>query len=116
MAGPAFPVASLVDLGGMKAAVVTQRAELKDYLDIHALLTQAGIPLEVMLAAAGIIYGKEFNPILSLKALSYHGDPALSELSDGMRKDIIAAVRLVDVNALPVLNPVRRRREREGKQ
>jgi hypothetical protein len=34
--GPGFSVASLLDLAGMKAAVVTQRAETKDYLDIHA--------------------------------------------------------------------------------
>ncbi len=32
--GPEFSVASLVDLGGMKAAVVSRRAEPKDYWDI----------------------------------------------------------------------------------
>src|ERR1700674_397880 len=36
VAGPGFKVAALIDLAGMKAAVVTQRAELRDYLDIHA--------------------------------------------------------------------------------
>jgi hypothetical protein len=39
--GVRLKVASLVDLGGMKAAVVTQRAEVRDYLGIHALLTKA---------------------------------------------------------------------------
>jgi len=34
-----------------------------------------------MLAAAAIIYGTEFSPLLSLKALAYHDDPALAELS-----------------------------------
>src|SRR5581483_11981081 len=48
--GPRIKVASLIDLAGMKAAVVTQRAELRDYLDIHALLTKAGIDLPTMLA------------------------------------------------------------------
>ena len=43
-AGPLLKVASLLDLAGTKAAVVTQRAEVKDYLDIHALLTIANIP------------------------------------------------------------------------
>lgn len=56
VAGPSFQVASLIDMAGMKAALVTQRAELKDYLDIHALLTLAKIPLATMLSAAGIIY------------------------------------------------------------
>jgi len=58
-----------MDLAGFKVAVVTQRAELKDYVDVHALLTKGNIPLAEMLAAAAIIYGTEFSPLLSLKAL-----------------------------------------------
>jgi hypothetical protein len=107
--GPGFPVASLVDLAGMKAAVVTQRAEVKDYLDIHALLTQAGIDLPTMLAAARIIYGEEFNPLISLKAISYHDDPALADFPTSMRQNLIAAVRTVNVARLPVLKAVRQR-------
>ena len=107
--GPGFAVASLVDLAGMKAAVVTQRAELKDYLDIHALMTQAGIELPVMLAAASIIYGKDFNPIIALKAISYHSDPGLAELSAAVRRDLISAVRSVDLDRLPKLAAVRER-------
>lgn len=107
--GPQIEVASLLDLAGMKAAVVTQRAELKDYLDIHALLTQGGIPLSVMLSAASIIYGEGFNPLISLKAVSYHDDPALDALPEAMRRDLIAAVRTVDPAALPKLSAVRKR-------
>ena len=43
-------VAALVDLAGMKAAVVQQRAEAKDYIDLDALL-QAGIELPTALSA-----------------------------------------------------------------
>jgi len=68
--GIGLPVASLVDLAGVKVAVVTQRAEVRDYLDIHALLTEAKISLPTMLAAAAIIYGAEFSPLQSLKAIS----------------------------------------------
>jgi hypothetical protein len=93
----------------MKAAVVTQRAELKDYLDIHALLTKAGISLATMLAAAAIIYGSEFNPLLSLKAISYHGDQSLTDLPLDIRHDLIEAVRATDPQNLPVLDAVRRR-------
>lgn len=107
--GPQIEVASLLDLAGMKVAVVTQRAELKDYLDIHALLTQGGIPLSVMLSAASVIYGKGFNPLISLKAVSYHDDPALEALPETMRRDFIAAVRGVDPAALPELTAVRPR-------
>jgi len=107
--GPAIAVASLIDLGGMKAAVVTQRAELKDYLDLHALITQGGLPLSSMLAAAAVIYGNEFNPLIALKAIGYHDDPALAELQEAMRRDLVAAVRGVDVGALPKLDAVRKR-------
>lgn len=82
--GPGFKVAALIDLAGMKAAVVTQRAELRDYLDIHALMTRASISLAEMLAAAACIYGTQFNPLLSLKAMAYHEDSALAELPKGM--------------------------------
>ena len=91
--GPLFNVAALIDVAGMKAAVVTQRAEVKDYLDIHALLTQAGISLATMLAAAAIIYGTEFNPLLSLKAISYYGDRSLATLSPDLKSDLVAAVQ-----------------------
>lgn len=109
--GPGIKVASLMDLAG-KAAVVTQRAELRDYIDVHTLLTKGDIPLAQMLAAAVIIYGTEFSPLLSLKALAYHNDPALAELSANVRQDLIAAVRAVDPHRLPVLAAVRQRPER----
>ena len=47
--GPGIKVASLMDLAGFKVAVVTQRAELRDYIDVHALLTKTDIPLAKML-------------------------------------------------------------------
>jgi len=100
-------VASLTDLAGMKVAVVTQRAEIKDYLDIHALLTQADIPLSVMLSAALAIYGEQFNPLIALKAISYHEDPSLAELPESTRRDLIAAVRGVDAARLPKLSVTR---------
>jgi len=103
--GPAFAVAALIDLGGMKAAVVTQRAETKDYLDIHALMTIGHIGLPEMLAAAAVIYGAPFNPLLSLKAIAYHGD--LSALPASVRRDLDAAVRRVDPDRLPALPTIR---------
>jgi hypothetical protein len=50
--GPGFKVASLIDLAGIKAAVLPQRVALRDYLDVHALLTRAKITLPEILAAA----------------------------------------------------------------
>ena len=110
--GPAFAVASLLDLCGMKVAVVTQRAEEKDYLDIHALMKQAGFDLATMLAAAAFIYGDAFNPLIALKAISYHDDPALADLPTGIRKDLLAAVRATKLEALPRLTGIRPREAR----
>jgi hypothetical protein len=108
--GPRLKVASLADLAGTKAAVVTQRAEVRDYIDIHALLTKAKISLPQMLAAGAIIYGTQFNPLLSLKAISYHDDVALAELPQNVRRDLIAAVKSTNAEKLPVLNAIRARK------
>lgn len=105
--GPAFQIASLIDLAGTKAAVVYRRAEPKDYLDIHALLTEARIPLSLMLAAGRAIHGEAFSPLIALKAISYHDEPALAALPEGLRRDLIAAVRQTDPTALPDLAPIR---------
>lgn len=95
-------IASLLDLAGMKAAVVQQRAEAKDYADLHALLV-AGIGLPMALAAARVIYGERFNPQLTLKALSFFGDGDLPSLPAGVRERIIGAVRSVELDRLPEL-------------
>jgi hypothetical protein len=88
---------------------VTQRAELKDFIDVHALLMKAHVPLATMLTAATIIYGAEFSPLLALKALAYHEDQALAGLSRDIRQDLIAAVGAVDPHDLPPLTALRNR-------
>lgn len=95
-------VASLLDLAGTKVAVVQKRAQEKDYLDIDALIRH-GIELPTALAAGRVIYGRGFNPLISLKALSYFEDvPALPQ---GVRQRISAAVAAMDVTRLPMLTP-----------
>ncbi len=110
--GSDLAIASLIDLAGMKVAVVTQRAELKDYLDIHALLVDAMLPLDLMLSAAAIIYDDEFNPLISLKAISYHEDPALADLPQPVRRTLVEAVAGVDPVQLPPIEAFRRRSAR----
>ena len=91
-------MASLLDLAGTKAAVVQKRAEVKDYLDIYAIL-QHGVDLPAILAAAAVIYGRKFNPLITLKALSYFDDvPALPAEA---RTLLLRAVESVDVARLP---------------
>jgi hypothetical protein len=105
--GSKIQIASLLDLGGMKAAIVTQRAEIKDYLDVFALMTKAKLTLPQMLAAGLIIYGDEFTPLDSLKAICYHDDPSLADLPKNIRNHLSEAVRSTDPTKLPALNAVR---------
>jgi hypothetical protein len=104
-------VASLLDIAGTKVAVVQKRAEAKDYLDIDALL-QHGIDLPTALAAGHVVYGRSFNPIIALKALSFFDDvPALPA---DVRKRLTAAVEAVDPAGIPTLTPFARRRDEKG--
>jgi hypothetical protein len=105
--GSTVRVASLLDLSGTKVAVVTQRAEARDYADVHALLTLGGLKLPQMLAAARAIYADQFNPLIALKALSYHAEFTPAELPEGMRRDLIEAVKSVDVQRLPEVRAIR---------
>jgi hypothetical protein len=98
-------------LAGCKVAVVTQRAELRDFIYVHTLLMTAHIPLAKMLASAAIIYGAQFSALLSLKALSYHKDPTLADLPTHMRRELIAAVSQVDPLHLPILEAIRKKAE-----
>jgi hypothetical protein len=107
--GPSILVASLLDLAGIKVALVTQRAEIKDYLDIFALMTKAKLPLPQMLAAGIVVYGDEFTPLDSLKAISYHDDPSLTDLPENVRNYFSETVNSTDPTKLPVLNAVRPR-------
>jgi hypothetical protein len=102
--GVNLSVASLIDLAGMKAI---QRAEPKDYIDIHALITQRGISLAKMLAAASIIFGPQFSPLVALKAIAYHDDEALAGLPDDVKRDLVKAVQATDPQKLPALHPLR---------
>jgi hypothetical protein len=61
-------VASLLDLAATKMKVVQERAESRDYLDVFELL-QRGVGLEESLGAAQALYGRSFNPAITLKAL-----------------------------------------------
>jgi hypothetical protein len=94
-------VASLLDLAGTKASVVQQRAEAKDYLDIEAILSDGQVDLPSALGAAQAIYGAKFNPLVTLKALSFFDDGDLHRLTQPTRDRLVAAVRRVEPERLP---------------
>ena len=103
--------AGLFDLAAQKMTVIQQRAQAKDYLDIHKLLSE-GVSLEIALGAARALY-PEFNPNISLKALSFYGD--VSGLSQDTQRDLrvaasrvrdIATIQLRDSSILPILGSI----------
>lgn len=77
-------VASLLDLAAQKMKIILVRAEAKDYLDIYTLL-HAGIALPEALGATKALY-PEFNPVPSLKALAYYGEPTLAAVPKDVRE------------------------------
>jgi hypothetical protein len=107
-------VASLKDIFGMKCAAVPQRSETKDYLDIHALITRGKIPLSEGIAAAGAIYGRQYNPVLTLQALCYFED-LTGPLSEKIKTDLVGAVKSVSLQNLPVITASQKIGERTGR-
>src|SRR5438876_7869997 len=100
--GSKVHVASMLDIAGTKAAVVQQRAQTRDYLDIDALIRH-GIDLPRLLAAGSVVYGRSFNPLITLKALSYFDD--VPSLPVEVRERLRTAVQAVDPTRLPALTP-----------
>jgi hypothetical protein len=100
LADPGIKIASLLDLAATKVKAVQDRAEAKDYIDISRIL-EAEIDLSRALGAAVAVYGKGFNPLLSLKALSYFADGDLSSLPNTVRSRLTVAVRRVDPDQIP---------------
>ena len=70
--GSRVQVASLLDLAGMKMRVIQVRGSWKDYVDIHAFVSN-GVDIPTALAAARAIDSR-FNPATSVRALQFYGD------------------------------------------
>lgn len=95
--------ASFLDLMGTKLKVIQQRAEKKDYLDIHAMI-QKGVRLDDGLGAAKALYGRTFQPSEALKALVYFQDGNLRELPSPIRIALIEASASVEI--VPEINRI----------
>jgi hypothetical protein len=94
-------IASLLDLSGMKAAVVQKRAEAKDYIDLDAIISHGPVDLAMALASARLLYGSAFNPQLTLKSLCFYGDGNLATVPQQTRERLVSAIRGVNLNQLP---------------
>lgn len=87
-------VASLNDLMATKLKVILQRIESKDYRDIAALV-EAGVSLPRALTAARKMYEGQFQPMESLKAMTYFEGGDLELLSKTEKKILIEAAASV---------------------
>jgi hypothetical protein len=84
-------IASLLDVAACKMAVVQERPEAKDYLDVHAIL-KSGVTLPEMLGAAQAVYSEQFNAMITLKALNYFEDGNLATLPEEVKRALREAV------------------------
>ncbi len=88
-------VASLRDLFGTKLHTIQARAELKDYLDIDAILN-SGLTLEEGLGCSKAIFGVQFDSATSLRALCSYHDGDLPELSKQIKDRLSRAAAQID--------------------
>lgn len=94
-------LASLKDLLGTKLNTIQCRAECKDYIDIDAVV-RSGVSLEEGLGYAKAIYGKQFDPASSLRALCSFRDGNLSELDKTIQQHLCQLARQVE--KIPIIN------------
>lgn len=87
-------VASLDDLMATKVKVILQRAEAKDYRDIAAMVN-AAVSLPRGLAAAREMFGPNFQPGESLKAMVYFEDGDLRTLTIEEKRSLVTAASQV---------------------
>jgi hypothetical protein len=87
-------IASAEDLLALKLAVIHERIEAKDYLDIHALL-QSGLSLSTGLSHLDAIHPLMTNWVITLKTLIYFRGGDLPKLPDQIKRDLEEAVRRV---------------------
>lgn len=93
-------VASLDDLLVMKLGTLLQRVEAKDYRDIAAML-RSGASLERGLAGAVALYGKQFPPSESVKAMTWFQGGDLDQLPETDRETLLSAARELQIHRLP---------------
>jgi hypothetical protein len=95
-------ISSLLDLTATTLKTIQQRAEAKDYRDIVAAF-DAGVELKEALGAAQCVYGRVFNPIAALKALTYFKDGNLPTLPPDTQQRLVNCAQAVKLQALPVV-------------
>lgn len=100
---PGIEVASMVDLAAATVQAIQSRSRAQDYLDVDAIVRPGGISLSRALGAATAVFGDRFNPMLTLKALTFFGDGDLHTVPESVRQRLVRAVEGVDPGGIPRL-------------
>ena len=100
--GMRLHVASRLDIAASKMGVIQRRAFAKDYIDIAALL-DAGVSLEQALGAARAVYGRAFDPLVSLKAPAYYGDGSLQSVPEQVQRRLSNEAKKIELASIPLL-------------
>jgi hypothetical protein len=93
-------VASLLDLMATKLYAVIERVEPKDFTDIAAMC-RAGVGMAEGMGAAKAMFGRDFDPLVCSRALTWFGDEDLDPLSDADKATLVEAVNSLDLKRLP---------------
>ncbi len=102
--GPVTLMASLLDVAANRALAVQQRASAKDFVDIDASL-QSGISLPEILGVARTVFGSGFNPVLTLKALTFFEEGDLDTVPQSVRENLHSAVKAACLDNIRELRP-----------
>ena len=94
-------VASLTDLFATKLAVLLQRVEVRDYIDI-ATIIQAGCPLDVGIAALNTLYGDTIPAAEVLRTITYFEGADFEPLSAELRRTLISAASTCTFDRSPL--------------
>jgi hypothetical protein len=85
-------IASLRDLAGTKAKVINERVELKDYLDIAALL-DAGLTLPEIVSAAVALFPGQVDDISTVSAITFFEEGEAAAFAQSLKRKLRAAAR-----------------------
>lgn len=100
---PGIEVASMVDLAAATVQAVQTRSSAKDYLDVDAVVRLGGVSLHHALGAADAVFGDRFDPLRTLKALTFFGAGDLHKVPERVRERLARAVDGVDPDNIPRL-------------
>ena len=100
---PGVRVASLLDLAATTVQSVQTRSRAQDHLDFDAVLRLGGMSLGRAFGAAAAVFGDQFDPSRTLKALTSFGDGDLHRVPGSVRERLARAADGVDPDSIPRL-------------